>query len=49
MDEECNAEMESILDPSHTHKCGGKHDAGDHLCKDPKCRRYFFSKKSLRE
>ena len=34
--------MVSMALPDHTHVCGGQHDAGDHLCSDPSCRRYFW-------
>lgn len=40
----CTATMQGMSDPSHTHICSGTHDAGDHLCADPKCRRYFYRK-----
>lgn len=38
----CNATMVSKLVPGHTHECSGKHDSGDHMCRHPECRRYFW-------
>lgn len=40
----CGARMVAMFNPDHTHVCSGSHDAGDHLCADPKCRRYFWAK-----
>lgn len=42
----CHALMQSMQDPDHIHMCASVHDAGDHMCKDPACRRWFWSKDS---
>lgn len=38
----CPATLVSRDDPSHTHRCIGGHDGGNHFCAD--CRRWFGTK-----
>ena len=40
----CGETMQGQTDPDHTHVCASEHEAGDHICSDPKCRRYFMPK-----
>lgn len=37
----CGATMQSRALPDHVHTCAVEHDAGDHVCSDPTCRRWF--------
>lgn len=40
--ESCGAKMVSKENPAHTHECGPKHLNGDHVCRYPTCRRWFW-------